>query len=664
MAKLEPIIFDFETYFNKKLKGDLQYSLSKLSYPEYIYDSRFQVHLLGVDRNGKQDFIAPRDIPKFLKGIKGAVVIGHNLFFDAAILAWRYDWRAERYIDTLSLANHYVGPARESSNGRNDLDTLARKLGIAVQKKDLSFMDGVAVPTPGDLLRLKEYLGTDLTITRKVADKLLPRIANAELELWLIDHTLRIFLDRQLAINPKQVTKTRKLVNTRLAERVKASGTTPAVLASNPQFATELRSRLKKYNVKMPTKRGKNSIIPALAKDDPGFLKLAEHPIKPIADLVRGRLVLRSSANVLARLNTMDKFHERGIPVHLVYYGAHTGRWSAAGGFNFLNLTSPDRANDPVDREIAKSIRESIEADTGETFVAADASQIEKRVLAWLAEESKLERGFANGDDIYSEFISDVLDEDIHKPTGKEKPAVAAHLTLMRGAGKIAVLGLGFNMGVDKFFTQLRSKSPGIAKMIADGRIDLKFAGKVVEKYRKTYTEIVKFWTVIEDAFKRVLAGGEDEHVGRGGALRIERIDDTSVGIALPSGRILYYRNLRWEQHAGTRTFVGYDGKRVTRTGNNYELRFGNGKKIYGGLLTENVVQAIARDIMVLSIRKMELAKFPVVLHVYDEIVAQVKKGKAKKAEALLVKSLSTPPPWGQGMILAAEGRTERTLSK
>lgn len=664
MAK-EPIILDFETYFNRKLKGDLQYSLSKLSYPEYILDQRFRVHLLGVERKGKQDFIVPQDIPKFLKSLKGGqTIVGHNLFFDAAILAWRYDWRAERYIDTLSMANHYLGPARESGSGKNDLDAVAQKLGLKIRKKDLSFMDGVEHPTPGDLMRLTEYLKTDLTLGRQVYEKLLPHIANPEAELWLMDHTLRIFLDRHLVINPKRLASTRKLVDKRRQERVKASGMTSIVLASNPQFAAELRKRLKANNVKMPMKRGKNGMIPALAKDDHAFLKLAEHPIKSIANLVRGRLVERSSANIVARLNTMQKFINRGIPVHLVYYGAHTGRWSAGGGFNFLNLTSPDRAHDPVDREIAVAIRETIEAGSGETFVAADASQIEKRNLVWLTEEPKLQASFARGADPYSEFISEVLDEDIHKPTGKEKPAEAAHLTLMRGAGKIAVLGLGFGMGVDKFFTQLRSKSPGIAKMIDAGKIDIKFAGKVVEKYRNMYPAIPQFWNEIDTTFKRVLADGETESVGRDGAVTISRLDETSVGITLPSGRVLYYRKLRWEKNVGQRSFVGFDGVRVTRNDTNYELRYGNGQKIYGGLLTENVVQAIARDILVLSIKKMELAKFPIVLHVYDEIVARVKLAQAKKAQALLVKSLSTPPPWGKGMILDAEGRTERTLSK
>lgn len=654
--KREPLIFDFETYFDK------QFSLKKFSYPEYIFDPRFSIHLLGVDDGGKHSFIIAKDIPRYLKSVKGRDVIGHNLFFDAAILAWKFNWRASRYIDTLALANHYLGPAKESGSGKNDLDNLAAKLGLKLRKKDMSFMVGVKEPTPGDLLRLEEYLGTDLSMTRQVAGKLLPHLANPEFELWLIDHTLRMYLDKPLAVDPKKLASTRTLVQKLRAERIRASKTTEATLASNPQFAAELRKRLTLAHISLPMKRGKKGMIPALAKDDPAFLKLAESPILNISNLVRGRLVVRSSANVLARLATMERFIERGIPVHLVYYGAHTGRWSSAGGFNFLNLTSPDRANDPVDRIIAAAIRDSIIPGKGEVYVSADAAQIEARVNAWLAGEVSMNEAFAKGQDIYSDFISDVLGERIHKPTGKEPKSVQAHLTLMRGAGKIAVLGLGYNMGVDKFFQQMRSKSPALAKLIDAGKIDLKFAGKVVETFRRKYKHIANLWGVMDTAFKEVFAGGGDRTVG---PLRFTLIDETTVGIHLPSGRIMYYRNLRWEKRIGSMTYVDFNGKRVSRSGQtSYELKYGTGKKVYGGLLVENVVQSMSRDILVIALHRAELSKYPVVLHVYDSITVRVPKAKAKKALALLEGMLSKAPPWAKGLVLGAEGHIAGNLNK
>lgn len=651
-------VVDFETYYDK------DYSLKKLSYPEFIYDPRFKVHGLGVDRKGRQEFVLAADLPKYLPTLKDDILVVHNGFFDIAVLSWRYDFHPAYIIDTLGLANHVLGSARDGGSGRNDLDSLAERLGLTVRKGDLSFMLGINDPTPGDLLKLQEYVFGDLSITRQVLQKLLPRMTNSEFELWLLDHTLRLYADRKLAIDPEKIEATIALVEKRRTERVTASGVNNTVLSSNKQFATELAKRLKKAKVAMPMKRGKKGMIPALAKTDSGFLKLAEHPNKSISDLIRGRLVERSSTVALARLRTMTLMGSKGIPVQLVYYGAHTGRFAGGGGFNFQNLTSPDRAIDPVDREIAASIRSAIVAGDGQVFVAVDAAQIEARVLAWLAGEEQLLADFASGADIYSQFISGVLGEDIHKPKGDEPKEVQQHLKLMRGVGKIAVLGLGYNMGVDKFLLQLRG-NPDAAKLIDAGKIDIKFAASVVQGYRHQYPQIVQLWTDYNNAFQMAYKGA----VRDVGPIRFARLNDglmpgKAVGITLPSGRVLTYRNLHLEKRTGKATFTGTDGRTKTIERDGYELKHGLGQKIYGGLLAENITQAVARDILAESIQRSEAAGFPVALHVHDEIVLRVPKVRGKEAYEFLLKSLSTPPAWGSGLVLSAEGRIGPDLGK
>lgn len=656
---MKSIVLDFETYYDKKT-----YSLRKMSYPEYILDPRFHVQLLGLDYGkGVQDFIEPDDINDFLHdNLNEVIVVGHNLFFDAAIMAWKYKFRPAYLIDTIFLANHVLGSARDGGE-RNDLGTLAVRLGLGTNKGNLDFMSGVREPTPAQMGMLKEYLSDDLTITREVLKNLLPQISNQDFELWLADHTIRIYTDKLLAVDKALIHKTQALITERRIERVTASGVDNAVLSSNPQFAAELTKRLTAAKMPVPMKKSPSTgqMIPALAKGDAAFLALMEAEDDGVRNLVRGRLVERSATQALARLGTLEKFSDVGIPVHLVYYGAHTGRFAASGGFNFQNLTSPDRAVDPVDREIAKSIRAAIVAGDGYTFVASDASQIEARGLAWLAEEQSILDAFASGVDIYSQFISTVLGENIYKPKGDEPEKVQHHLKLMRQIGKEAVLGLGYGMGVDKYMFTLRAKDRTIAKMIDAGKITTKLGAKVVHTYREMYPNIVGYWTELNDAFMGAYRGA----VRNVGPLEFRRLPDRGVGITLPSGRTLYYRHLRMESRVGESTFTDASGKTKTMKRSGRELKHGNGQRIYGGLLSENITQAVARDILAEAIHTVETEHgVPVVLHVHDEIVARVPEVQGQATLELLNKTLSIPPKWGAGLVLAAEGRISKSLSK
>jgi DNA polymerase len=418
-----------------------------------------------------------------------------------------------------------------------------------------------------------------------------------------------------------------------------------------------------------PRKDGSTPMIPAISKGDAKFIELSESDNPAVRNLAQARLAVRSSSTTIARLTTMQKYIDWGIgiPVHLVYYGGHTGRFSGGGGFNWQNLTSPDRAQNEIDKLIAKLVREAVEAPLGKVFVPVDAAQIEVRVLAWLAGQDDLTADFAAGADIYSKFISEVLGEDIHKPTDEDKkdPAKAQHLVLMRGAGKIAVLGLGFQMGADKFFWQLENKDKQLAKLIKAGKITLDFAAQLVKAYRDKYTKIAAFWGKIERAFHRARQGITTKL----GPLTLKRVGVAAVAVILPSGRALYYRNIRQEERKNKRpkkyrSFA--DIKHAQLDGyKELEWKHGAGQKIYGGMLTENVVQAIARDILVeQGIFAAEQAGYPVALHVHDEVVPLVEESDGQRVHDFLVKSLSTPPTWGEGMALSAEGKISKTLAK
>lgn len=662
-------VVDFETFYDSKGKYSLR--TKDMSYPEYIHDKRFSVHCLGVYPDGEEPYIAWGDegVKAALERHKDDIFVVHNGFFDLGVMAWRYNFHPAYVIDTLLLANHVLGSARDNHGSKNDLASLAVKLGLSIQKGDLSFSDGAKVLDEMQRALMEVYLKKDLLVTRGVVDALLPQVSNPDFELWVADHTLRMYTDRPLPIDMGLVERTRKLVNERLKERRDAAAVEPIVLSSNKQFAEELTRRLEAGGLKLPMKVSPTTgeRIPALAKGDPGFMALTTCPVQPVVDLVRGRLVERSATQALSRLDKLAFYNSiGGMRTHLVYYGAHTGRWAAGGGFNLQNLTSPDRATDPVDREIAASIRAAITAgidpDTGEelVFVSADAAQIEARVLAWLANEPAILEAFAAGADIYSQFISGATGEDIRKPKAGDSPELSARLKLWRHVGKESVLGLGFGMGVDKFRVRLSDpKNPAVAKLVESGPLTQEFVAGLVKTYRETYRNIVDFWYDLNRAFM----WAKDGRQVKVGKLTLGKAGRQAVYVKLPSGRKLYYRDIRRESYTGKATFTTTKGgERGTRK--EFEWKHGGGQRIYGGLLAENVTQAVARDVLAYSIWEMEQAGFPVVVHIHDELVCRVPKSRADEALKSLLRSLSTGPEWTSGLPLAAEGGVKSNLGK
>lgn len=666
MPSPKTIIIDFEVFYSTKEK----YSLKHLSYPEFILDRRFKVFGMAVNEGGMTSTWVPaKDIPAWLEAHRGDILVAHNTFFDAGVLTWHYKFRPAYMLDTLQIANHVLGSSRDVGKGSNSLRALAETLGLT--PKGTLELDGVRDPDEAQLAMLAVYAKQDASLARQVLNRLLPQMTNTEFELWLLDHTIRIYTEKSLQIDTAKLAVTRTKIEERRAQAVIDSGVDQKVLNSNKQFAAELTLRLKSAKIKLPMKAPakprKDGVerIPALAKGDVAFQKLAESiNVKgqptAVAKLVTARIIERSAVTVAARLATMQRYAELGIgiPVHLVYYGAHTGRFAGGGGFNFQNLTSPTRAATAFDREVASLVRECIIAGTidgvPQVFVPTDAAQIEARVLAWLAGEQSILDAYATGADLYSDFISEVLKKEVHKPGEKDKadPAQYVWLGIMRQVGKESILGLGYSMGDNKFYQNLKAggsvKSKDLVKFMEDDGITATQATEIVEFYREKYPKIVKLWADLDKAFKAAVTGA----VRKVGPLTFRRVGPKAVGITLPSGRTLFYRHLRQENETSP---SGHTRK---------VWKHGNGQRIYGGLLAENVTQAVARDILVESIYDAEEAGYPVVLHIHDEIVPRVPATQGEAALKFLIDSLSTPPSWGSGMVLGAEGHVATTLSK
>jgi DNA polymerase len=173
-------------------------------------------------------------------------------------------------------------------------------------------------------------------------------------------------------------------------------------------------------------------------------------------------------------------------------------------------------------------------------------------------------------------------------------------------------------------------------------------AEDIVVFYREKYTEDRQVLARPQPAFMAAILGA----TRKVGPLTFKRVGSKAVGITLPSGRTLFYRNLRQEAEKSP-------GGQIRKV-----WKHGNGQRIYGGLLAENVTQAVSRDILAEAIYAAEAAGYPVVLHIHDEVVPRVPEVQGQAALDFLIKALSTPPEWGKGLVLGAEGHVSKTLSK
>lgn len=140
------------------------------------------------------------------------------------------------------------------------------------------------------------------------------------------------------------------------------------------------------------------------------------------------------------------------MPVPLKYYGAHTGRYSGDSRINLQNL--PKRVEG-----IAGDVPSLLKAAEGKTLVGADASQIEARILAGIAEQDELVGAFRDGQDVYSEFAAHVFGEEVRKPDDSDSPEAAVRMKALRHIGKRSILGLGYAMGASTFEDKIKPSS-------------------------------------------------------------------------------------------------------------------------------------------------------------------------------------------------------------
>ena len=390
------------------------------------------------------------------------------------------------------------------------------------------------------------------------------------------------------------------------------------------------------------------------------------------------------------------------------YFGAHTGRWAGRGvqfqnmprgtlnGEHVESVIDMVLDNDPLleiaagpAMEVLSSVaRGMIKATDGWMLNVVDFAQIEARVLAWLAGQEDILQGFRDKKDIYKVMASGIYGVPYDEVTKDQ-----------RFYGKTAVLGLGYGMGAELFQEWLETLGAKVTE---------EFASEVVQKYRTAADRIVAYWRELNDAaIAAVERPGRFVECGRVKWIKNDRwlwcVLPSGRGIAYPGAyvkpvtRVTVYQwtqpddvdekptrqkidSVKFEGHlddteaanaSGYGRIVGAseDGRRLrSDTGYEFnvfktsELRYlvvGQGGAMHrhaswGGLLAENVVQAISRDLLADSMLRLDAAGFSLVMHVHDEAVSE-DDVTCKSLDEMETIMLHTPD-WADGLPMGVDG--------
>jgi DNA polymerase bacteriophage-type len=414
----------------------------------------------------------------------------------------------------------------------------------------------------------------------------------------------------------------------RMEQELELSGITGLAKPNNPNT---LRAWFAEHDVPMDDMKAE-TVEAKLAELD--ALGETSSPRRRALEL-RQELALTASKKFVAALDSVSA--DDRLRGSFRYFGAHTGRWSGRGA-QPQNL--PRHAFDnEADTELAIGelmAGERVPADDLKRMVrpmflgpltVVDYSSIEARVIAWLANEEWALEAFRAGRDIYVETA-----ERMSTPSRK----------LNRSQGKVAVLALGYAGGAGSLRNMGAQGSDHELEML-----------KI--QWREANSNIVMLWHALEAHLRRYI---KDRHWRRY-PLDPARVRTAEIGspgepdhayqLVLPSGRALTYRQPRWDDRLN-RTGSGQPGDYRHKELSFDDPRRGWRERTYGGKLTENITQAVARDVMAEALVRLTDAGFRVVGHVHDEILVE---GHHKDE---VERIMTQVPSWAEGLPIDGEG--------
>ena len=592
------ITIDFETYYDK------EFSLSKITTEEYVRDPRFEIIGVGVKVNDEKTRFFSGEHELLRQQLlrydwDNSMVVAHNAMFDMSILNWVLGIKPKAIADTLSMARAIHG-----TEVGNSLAKLVKHYDLGEKGDEVINALGIRrTKFPDHQMKLyAKYCVNDVDLTYDLFLTLLPMFQKVELKL--IDLTVRMFTEPVLRLDVPVLEQHLVHVKKRKQNLIDSTMTGIDNLMSNQKFAKLLEELGVEPPMKISLTTGKETL--ALAKSDEGFKALAEHPDERVQLLVAARLGNKSTLEE-TRTERLLGIASRGlIPVPLSYYAAHTGRWGGADKLNFQNL--PSRGDN------AGKIKRSILAPEGHVMIDCDSAQIEARVLAWFAGQTDLVEAFRDGKDVYKIMASAIYNKDVQEIDKGE-----------RFVGKTTILGAGYGMGADKFKTQL--KTFGVETPLEEAK-------RIIDVYRETYPWIPTLWQNGNRAIE-ALSKGRTATWGNG------VVTIGKDGVLMPNGMYQRYPNLKKVKDKDGKEQYIYDSRRGS-------------VKLYGGKLTENICQGLARCIIGEQMLKIS-KRYRVVLTVHDAVACVAPIEEAVEAVAYVEECMRFVPEWAQGIPLNCE---------
>lgn len=656
------LTLDFETYYDKEI------NLKKVTTQAYVMHPQMEVLMVSAKFNEDPvQVIDGEQIPAFFAMVdwSNTAVIAHNAVFDGSILYWRYGVRPAMLIDTMSMAQALGVPTIAGSASLATCIRLLQEAGYAVPPKGTEVLDALGKRrtdfTPQQWAAYREYCKNDTDITWFLFKVLRQYLTDEEMRFQ--DIILRCYTEPRLTVDlptvEYELNRCRTYKAEQLAEVCKMFGTTQdnlsALLRSNDKFAEVLRSiggvteeeaeQGKSGTFIIPTKvsekTGKTTW--AFGKTDVAFKELCEHDDPKVQAVCQARLAAKSSIDETRCLKFLEYGSYGFLPMGYKIGGAHTNRMSggSAGSANMQNLPSGRREGQ------SDLLRRSIIAQGNSVIVNYDASQIECRVLAYIANQTDVLGVFASGGDVYSFAASKIHGipyQEIVDGRKSSDPATAHKYSMMRQYGKTATLALGYGQGAQGF-QKYALVNTGINMTMDE-------SATTVRAWRDANGFITSFWRMCDQALATMVAGGQMYFGGADGKMFFADgnryiFGRKVAGIRMPNGLWLNYPNLRADFTNPRRPQYFYD--KCGYNGKPLET------KVYSGLVAENITQALAFAVM--KTQAVWIAQYyPIVMNTHDEWCIVVPREQAEVAADYMHRCMCTAPDYIQGIPLASEG--------
>jgi len=636
---------DFETSWGREVKLGFSCQTNE----EYLRDPRFKAWGLSwkevgtdnkavwVRRNGIQDWADSIDWTR-------TALVCQNTQFDGSILSWHYGVQPCFMFDTLSM-----GRALHGVEVGNSLKVLAERYGLPPKGDGLSPSENILDELPFDVEQtLADYCKHDTWLCEQIFLRMLPGYPSKELRL--IDLTLRMYTRPLLVLDGTMLEPAIEEERQAREELLTRLGVEEAALASNDKFAAVLEG----MGVEPPTKVSKTTGEKtfAFAKNDALFQAMMNSDNEAVALLCEARLMVKSTLQRTRAQRFLDISRRGSLPFPVNYYGAGTGRYTASKGSQ-INVQNLKRGS---------FLRKAITAPEGHVLVVGDLSQIEPRVLAWLADYGTLLDIFKGGGDPYATFGSGMF--SIPGMTKDSHP-------VERQSAKSALLGCGYQLGWASFaaqlltgflgappkrYTKAEARQLGVTSRDVDVFIGSEHLVKAMEaiphsctaqellihclaaqaiitRYRATAQPVVRLWELFQNLITHSLYKGNE--------YRHKCLTFRKEEIVLPNGMSLRYPDLKPEG----------DGRRIQWT-------YADGKKrskLYAGKITNNVVQGTARIVMTDGMLRID-KRYPVAGTVHDEAIAVSPESEADDAKTWVLAQMTIEPSYLPGIPLSASG--------